>query len=788
MLVLLIVVPCVLIGVTTVFMLDRQDLLPHVEADRSVTVAAPFPAVRRFYPEVEPSWGPRLFADGLRSSVTLMTVASVLVPVMVLDVLAAAVMSVSLSGPLPPPRATTGSQITEVFDANGNKIAAYQQFSTNLPVASGDIPKVLKQAVVASEDRRFYDHRGIDSKSVLRALWADLTSHHYAQGASTIDQQYVRLVYGSNTRSLNRKVHEAILAGRVDSELSKDDILYGYLSRVYLGGGAYGVGAAADTYFRKSVRDLTLSEAALLASILPAPSHFDPRVDPSGADLRRRDVLTKMADQGMITADQLATASAQRVVTSDSAAGPDDHVTVVYPPRSQQSRYPWFADYVRRYLVARFGEGVLSAGVRIETSLDPALQAQAEASVGATLKGTQPPLDMAMVVLDPKTGEVKAMVGGRDFTQSQVNLALGSCPPVTGPPPDNGPICIAGGGSGRQPGSSFKPFTLAKAFEEGIDANKVYDGPSTYTFPAPKCRGNGCTIHNVESGSFGPITLRQATAFSVNTVFAQLIQDVGVAKTAEMAHRLGVTSINPNGKDPSGQSYGPGLTLGTPDVSPLDMAAAYGVFAARGMQFPATPVTRVVAADGSVLEDNRSRAGTRVIATSVADGVTDVLKDVIGYGTGVAANIGRPNGTAGKTGTSESYSDAWFVGYTPQLVTSVWMGYTKGRQPLVNIKGLPQVFGGTLPAQTWHDFMTAALAGTPAEDFAVPVPIVPPTTAYTAPVYVPPPPTTSTSFPIPTTDTTTPYVPVPYVPPTYVPPTYVPPTTRPTTTTRVPHP
>jgi penicillin-binding protein 1A len=363
------------------------------------------------------------------------------------------------------------------------------------------------------------------------------------------------------------------------------------------------------------------------------------------------------------------------------------------------------------------------------------MQAQAETAVAAALKGTKAPVDMAMVVLDPGTGLVKAMIGGRDFAASQVNAALGACPAATGPQSNDGPICIDGGGSGRQPGSAFKPFTLAKAFEEGLDAKKVYDGPSTYTFPKAKCQGANCTVHNVESGGYGPITLRQATAYSVNTVFAQLIEDVGIAKTAELAHRLGLTMISPDGRGRTGP-YGPSLTLGSADVSPLDMAAAYSVFADRGLQFPASPVIRVTAADGTVLEDDTTRTGKRVLATAVADQVNDVLKDVVGYGTGAAATIGRPDGTAGKTGTSESFSDAWFVGYTPQLVASVWMGDTNGRQPLVNIKGLPEVFGGTLPAQAWHDFMAAALAGSPVENFVPPAPLIPcfaPTTTTVPP-------------------------------------------------------
>ena len=800
MLLLLIVVPCVVMGVAAVLVLNRTGLLPRLETTTGRPVALQTEALRRraYGPERRPWY----MADRLQTVVAVMLVASFLVPVLVLDLLAAVVMSVSQSGGLPAPRPIVGAQVSQVFDANGNEIASYQQFTTNIPVAPEDIPQVLKSAVVAAEDRRFYQHKGIDPRALLRALWADLTGGHYAQGASTIDQQYVRLVYGGTARTLHRKVQEAVLAGRVDAHLSKDEILYGYLQRAYFGGGAYGIGAAADTYFRKSVKDLSVSEAATLASILPAPTQYDPRVDPIGADERRRQVLSEMAQQHLITREQAAIADSERLVIAGSPDIPAGPATVINPPRTEQSRYPWFTDYVRRYLVARYGPDVLSRGLNVQTSLDPGLQALADSVVGNTLKGTDPPLDMAMVVIDPKTGLVKAIVGGRDFSKSQVNLALGSCPPVTNPVPPDQPICIAGGGSGRQPGSSFKPFTLAKAFESGLDANKVYNGPATYTFPAKYCQGAGCTVKNVESGGFGPITLRQATTFSVNTVFAQLIEDIGVTPTAEMAHRLGVTMINPSGRDNSGRPYGASLTLGSADVSPLDMAAAYSVFANRGVQLPASPVTLVTAADGTVLEDNRGRVGKQVISTAVADQVNDVLKDVINVpgGTGNAANIGRPNGAAGKTGTTESFSDAWFVGYTPQLAASVWMGDTNGRQPLVNIKGVPQVFGGTFPAQTWQAFMAAAVGNLPEEDFVSPnppatvpsnLPTVP--TGTTVPGF---PTSTVTTNPLLTipgatnpTDTATVPFTIPQTLPTYT--TYptiptTPPTVRPTSTTKVP--
>jgi penicillin-binding protein 1A len=682
--------------------------------------------------------------DPLWRAVTAFGVMSVLVPVLVVAILGATLLTLPLSGGLPPERPGLDSRITRVFDATGAEIATFHRFETSLPVAREDIPDVLRQAVVAAEDRRFYEHKGIDSRGIIRAFWNDLQGGDYREGASTITQQYVRLAYTGDQRSLKRKVREAVLAGRLERKLGKDEILYRYLSRVYFGGGAYGAGAAAESYFHKPVRDLTVSEAALLAGVLPSPSTLDPRVNPSEAEARRQAVLQKMADQGRISPQQLAEAGAQRLALVSDRVPVSGPATLIYPVRQQQSRYPWFVDYVRRYLVARFGDQkVYQGGLQVKTSIDPRTQAQAEAAVAAGLKGTQAPLEMAMTVIDPQNGLVRAVVGGRDFAKSQVNLALGDCTPPAGTTtqPATAPVCLSGGGSGRQPGSSFKPITLAKAFESGMDDKAVYRGPGTYTIP--NCRGTGCTVKNVESGGYGALTLRQATAYSVNTVYAQLVVDVGVKETAEMAHRLGLTTINPEGKLPSGEPYGPSLTLGAAEVAPLDMAAAFSVFAARGMQFPASPVITVTDTDGTVLEDNTRRAGKRVLRADIADRVTDVLKDVVGYGTGKGADIGRPNGTAGKTGTSENYSDAWFVGYTPQLVASVWMGYANAQKPLVNIKDLPQVYGGTLPAQAWKDFMTAALADVPPRDFAVPPPPPPPPVtvppATSPPVFTPPP-------------------------------------------------
>ncbi len=651
-------------------------------------------------------------------AVTIFLVVTVVAPILTVGTALTAMLYLPFPAPeLPDPKPSVESRVTHVFDATGAEIGVFRRFDTSIPVEQKDIPEILKQAVVAAEDKRFYSHGGFDIFGAMRAAWADFRGKTVVQGGSTITQQYVKKVYTGEERTLSRKIREAVLAGQLDRKVTKDEILYRYLNTIYFGGGAYGVGAAAESYFHKPVNELTLSESALLAGLISAPSDFDPRANPERAESNRKDVLDEMLEQKRITGSQYSEANAQALFLVGSTEGePPAAATLVQPLELQSSIQPYFVDYVRRYLVAKYGDDLIyRGGLRVETTLDPRLQGLAEASVADALDGTDPPLEMAMVTVEPSTGFVKSLVGGRDFNASQVNLALGACPEGYEPPAE-GPVCMAGGGTGRQPGSAFKPFTLAKAFEEGIGPSRVYSGPSKYT--VPNCTGTDCTVGNVESGSYGSITLREATIHSVNTVFAQLIGDVGVPETAEMAHRLGITMVPADGIQANGDAYGISLTLGAAEVSPLDMAAAYAVLANRGNQLPATPILKVTDAKGQVIEDNTTRTPTRVLSEVVADNVTDVLKGVVTSGTGTGAAIGRPEGTAGKTGSADENRDAWFVGYTPALSTSVWMGYSDSNtRSLHNIKGVSRVYGGTIPASTWQDFMGAALEDAPKADF-----------------------------------------------------------------------
>ena len=336
-------------------------------------------------------------------------------------------------------------------------------------------------------------------------------------------------------------------------------------------------------------------------------------------------------------------------------------------------------------------------GLRVETTLDPALQEAAVAAVAGQLEGTEAPVDMSLVSIDPSSGHVRALVGGRDWSASQVNLALG-------------------GSLGMQPGSSFKPFVLAAALERGMDPSTVYPAPSNWR--VPDCIGDQCTISNYGGSGYGSMTLDRATRSSVNTVYGQLIHDVGSPTVVDLATRLGVTSLDPT------VDYGVSLALGSAEVSPLDMASAYSVFANHGVRAQTTPVLRVTTPDGTVLEDNTAVLGERVVHAAVADTVTEVLTSVVTSGTGTNAAIDRPS--AGKTGTAEEYKAAWFVGYTPQLATAVWMGHSDEPRPLHGIGGYADVTGGSLPAKAWGAFMAVAHQGLPTIEFTRPGALPPP--------------------------------------------------------------
>ncbi len=587
-------------------------------------------------------------------------------------------------------------QTTYIYDRDGHQIATLHAGVDRTIISISQMPKTLQHAVIAAEDKDFYHHAGIDPIGIVRAAWTDLVTGQVVQGGSTITQQVVKNVYAGQyvedpktheqtyvvpPRTLGQKVRESLLAIKVEQEFTKDEILETYLNTVYFGRGAYGVQAAAQTYWQKDASELTIQESAMLAGLIQSPSTYDPVVDPDGAQVRRNYVLDRMVAEGYLEADRAATMKAEPVTTDEIEVG------VSFP-----GKLGYFLDHTRRVLIDRYGEStVFGGGLRVTTTLDMEMQHAAEDAVANRLPLPEDP-DAALVAIDPRTGGILAMYGGKNFNVAHVNLATGA------------------GGTGRQSGSAFKMFTLVTALEQGYDLNARWSGPGTIIIKDPACYTNGqpWELSNASDSESGTFTLLSATTHSVNTVFAQVASAVTPQAIVDVAHRMGIRSdLQPVCS----------ITLGTQSVTPLDMADSYATLASRGVRHRATPLQEVVDPTGDTtfeLDEN----GEQVIDTNDADLATYALETVITSGTGTNANIGRP--AAGKTGTNQEYRDAWFCGYTPQLAACVWVGYEEAQLPLVNVEGYSAVFGGTIPALIWHDFMAAALEGKPVRTFAEP--------------------------------------------------------------------
>jgi penicillin-binding protein 1A len=690
-------------------------------------------------------------------------VALVGVPLVAALTIFAGLVFLPLPASIPVPKASPVVLPTVIYDRFGNEIASLRQFDQNIPVAESQIPAVLKEAVVADEDRNFYKEGGINLRGILRAALADVRNGKVVQGGSTITQQYVKLAFTNGSRTIFRKVREAILASQLNRQATKDQILYHYLTLVYLGDGNYGVGAAAESYFRLPVQDLDASQAATLAGLIPAPSLRAPRQNLVAAEQYRELVLGKMRQQGYLTDAQYRQTLASRLALFGNGPLPKG-ATVVYPPQVTPTRYPAFVQYVTGWLLQRFPPSeVYGGGLRVQTTLNPAVQADATSAVASTMDGTSDPLEMALAAVEPETGYVEAMVGGRadgydGLYQQYDNLALGGCDYAGDRAVEARAVVkatcwtqptVTGGGSGRQPGSSWKPFVLAAAMQQGISPDTVIPAPAV--LPIPGCTPSPqqpCVIHNDEGQGTGYATLRYAMAASINTVYAQLAERVGCPAVATMAKSLGVTSAF---YDTGIQPFCAPYALGEVDVAPLDMASAYGVFADHGVRMAPTPVLEVVDSSGHVLyNDLRPPPGPQVIPANVANNVTSVLRGVFGPG-GTAAGLGLGRPAAGKTGTTSNFTNAWFVGYTPTLSAAVWLGDAQSQAATIDFCKVQygyrscndQVFGATYSAPTWRAFMAAALANVPVTQFSQPAPIVPPsqvlqTTTTTAPPTVQP--------------------------------------------------
>lgn len=551
---------------------------------------------------------------------------------------------------------------SKAYASDGSLIATFSLSPKSRYIRLKEMPSHLSQAVLSIEDRRFYRHRGVDLRAIFRSAWANLRGQKIAEGGSTITQQYVKNHFLTPERSFSRKIREIILAYRLEQQYSKDQILEDYLNTIYFGGNYYGVEAAAQGYFGKSATRLTLSESAMLAGIIRSPSNYYPYTHQAAARQRRNTVIKKMAELGHISQ-----AEALKVIKEPLR---------LKGLEKTKTKYPYFVDYVQHELIERFGQDrVFKEGLEVYTTLDIQKQKLADQAVRQFLDQPGDPA-VALVAIDPRKGEVEAIACSTDFDKLQFNLATKGK---------------------RQPGSAFKTFVLAAALEQGILPDQLFESsPIDIQLP----QGEVWRVDNYVEGSGGsPMTLRDATIYSVNTVFARLMMMVKPENVVMIAKRMGITTQ---------LSSNPAIALGglTTGVSPLEMASAYGTLANLGVHHEPTPFRQIVDRQGKIIWQNNPE-GREVIDPAIAVAVTQILEGVIKLGTGTAANIGRP--AAGKTGTSQEHRDAWFIGYTPELVTSVWVGYPQGQIAMTNVHGI-KVTGGTFPARIWAFFMSQALA------------------------------------------------------------------------------
>ena len=577
---------------------------------------------------------------------------------------------------VPLPKDAPLAQTTILTDAAGKQLAVLHGDENRLPVKLNQVPKVLQDAVIASEDRKFYSHAGVDPSGILRATWADLRHHSKVQGGSSITQQYVKNTYVGSQRTLMRKVKEAVIAMKLERKYSKRQILERYLNTIYFGRGAYGVQAAAHAYFDKDVQQLGLPESALLAGLIRGPEEADPArgaAQAAVANQRRSEVLQAMVETHAISSTQKA--EAENVPVESKQAQRKAATVAATAPGAE-----YYVDYVRRQLVQTYGEdAVLRGGLRVTTTLDQNLQKQAYDAVYNTLWDPKNDPAGALVAMDTD-GHVLAMVGGRNWDQSKVNLAVGT----------------GGGGVGRQAGSAFKPFVLAETLHEGYSMESSFLGPAKIVLPKAD-NGHDWDVSNFDNEGFGRLNLIDATEQSVNTVYAQLVNDIGPQNVIPTAQALGIKSP----LDPV-----PSITLGTQNVSVMEMADAYLSFANEGVQTEPQVFSKITDATGAVLYDGKPHR-TRALSGSQADVMNFTLSQVVQHGTGTGAQIGVP--VAGKTGTTENSGDAWFVGYTRKLATAVWMGYPEGQsKAMTDVHGVHNVNGGSLPATIFQRFMSRA--------------------------------------------------------------------------------
>ena len=599
-----------------------------------------------------------------------------------------------------------GGRCTEITQLHGEE--------NRIVVPASRIPERMRNAVIAAEDKRFYQHRGVDLKALLRAAYVDATAGRIVEGGSTITQQYVKNVFVGSERTLDRKIQEAVLAWQLERRYSKEQILGRYLNTVYFGRGAYGIQAAAQAFFSVDAPDLTLAQAALLAGLIRNPGQYDPFQYPRRALARRTHVLDQMLELGMITP-----ARRDRAVAAPLG---------LRPPEEERYLAPYFVDHLIRWFLTEpslersdraFGppcpppqpsrsrsphrrDMPLEGCLRTYTTLSPRLQALAEEAVRSILVYPTDPY-AALVAIDPRTGWIRAMVGGRDYWDARDRFAR---------------LNLATGGStGRQAGSSFKPFALVAALEHGIAPERTFNG--SYT-AVPLDTGEVWTPENYESADYGSVSMRSATVNSVNVAYVEIEKALGGGDAyagarilVETAERMGIRCCERTTEPDAPLQPVPSAVLGTNEINPLEMAVGYGTLATGGYRVMPTPVARITDARGRVLWEHTPKPKL-VVDPAVATVAVDILGEVVTSGTGTAANIGRPQ--FGKTGTAQNWSDAWFIGAVPQLVAAVWVGYPDSQRSMSATR-IGRVTGGSWPAAIWRAFMIRAVERMPVRDF-----------------------------------------------------------------------
>jgi len=589
-----------------------------------------------------------------------------------------------------------------IYDNRGNEMALLYADQDRQEVPLSSVPEAVRQTILTSEDADFYSHKGINVRSLIRALHSDIDSGQVAQGGSTITQQLIKNSITGDRQTIERKIREAILAMRLEQQMSKDEILERYLNTVYLGHGAYGVEAASETYFNKTVSELGWGEAALLAALIPNPTRYDPISSNTRAqsEKRRSVVVRRLVEQQVISAADGAAIEASELPTQVFER---EKATA----QAQLVGGGYFSETVKQFLLdlpalgttaeQRY-DAVFTGGLRVFTTYDPAAQQEAEVAV-KKVPDSGGKFFAGLAAVDPRSGAVRAMVGGPDFETSKVNYVTQGW---------------------RQPGSSFKFFVLMAAFEAGYVPNDTISGASPCKFPDPTAKDGAY----VATGGGKTTTITGQTQVSSNCGFLRLGQTVGLDRVADVANRMGMRTIESYTTETGGSSLREipipsdilSLPLGSKEVHPVSMAAAYATAANDGVYNPPYYVDKITDAKGKVLYEHQSE-GVRVVSVETARLVTQVLAKNVTGGTGRKSAL-DDQVSAGKTGTTQENADTWFVGYTPYLATAVWLGSPTGRDKIV-IKG-KAIYGADYPAQVWNAFNEPYHAGLPPLEFEAP--------------------------------------------------------------------